>query len=232
MYFSESTGALVCGGQHVPPEVFGKLVQYVPGDDPYRDFRSLVVLRGDTSMTFPELLEEFAKWVDLFGYVRKSGRSVDDIREDFRKRFESGRGGEVSFTLRRATRKNVPQGDSRPNGFSLEFLEDGRDEEVPDSENPFLGKTSNGVASKKKATSRGKSKAKKGASTSKSKQRSVSSSRSLLGRKVRQVNSGREGMVVKECEMARGFFSVRWKSGSSQSLSVKTLKDRRRYVLS
>lgn len=78
MIFSKHSGTLVCTSSFLPAEVSARLATFVPGDDPFMSLRALFFVRGD-SATVGEQVTEMAEWMDLYGRVRQAGLSIEDV---------------------------------------------------------------------------------------------------------------------------------------------------------
>ena len=217
MLFSKSTGTLVCDQKVIPSDVWDRLSRLIPGEDPFMDFRALLCVRGD-ELTIVDRIRELSEWMDLYGRIRLSGCSYEDILKLLSK---SGVSLDSRVTGVRREARLLPV-------EMLGDLEDHRQESL--GQRPtFNGRKK--LSSKTPKLAVGKPKDKPAVLDVSVK--AVSPAGSLaVGSRLKSLT--REDTAVVDSVEGSGSLrkaTIRWSDGRTQLVTMKTLRDPRRYRL-
>ena len=258
MKFSKSTGSLICAFREFPIELWQQMLPRIPGDDPARDFRGVVSVR-DEGLGSSEKLDDMASWVDLYGRARLAGMSVEDVERVLVSNHGVGPSTLVSaarvqpkksdddvvstrFSLPaslggKSSREEKAPSDKAPSKKSKSPSTSGGSRSRAASDTgPSLSLVSNGSAN---GSANGSSHGSTNGSTNGSTKRKPSPAGSIPsvveGVSLKRMGDSRLGVVSKLVSEADAPVKalVDWADGGeSQLITVKTLRDSRRYSLS
>jgi hypothetical protein len=226
MYYSPSTGAVILDGKFLDQNLVAAIKARVPSNT-LNGLRCLVVSLADKAM-MEDSLQTLTEWANFIGKCRYAGISPSSLEAAFLKEKAMNM---PSYPLPEKKKEEVVY--RRPSSlFSYSVQEQEKEEESEEVGTPVLEKKIQKPAQKPAQKPPQKQRVKKVVSKASSLTSPQESRKRVyelhgdLGFSVKSLANGKVGVVVSS---QKGVVQINWKDGSTQTVTVKTLKDKRRF---
>lgn len=225
MLFSKSFGTLVGTPSDISAPIFSELFSSVPdSDDPTRVLRAFFCVRTDRS-TEASTLEEMAGLLDLFGRLRQAGVGLSELEPYLRDKY-----GLLPSSVRRAA---VPKGISSQEESRVSHFPREKVLSKPASKKSKSVKDANVVAPSQAVKKLKPVTPQSVVSPLQAVNGSGLPNGWTTSQRFRSLTKNDSCQIIgvpKESFTVKTQFQVRWDADSSiQAVTLKTLKDRRRY---